>query len=281
MNNSEKQRRTFIVILITIFTMFLEIGVGYFSHSMALLADGCHMGTHALALGITFFTYFFLQKYKDSSLFSWGPGKLSSLSGFASAILLGFTGIAVGWESIERFIHPVDIFFDDALIVAILGLIVNGISAYIMKDHHHHHENAAHRDVNFQSAYLHIIADALTSVLAIVALIIGKYFRISCLDPLVGLLGSVVIINWSVGLLRESGSILLDRENLAMQKRLSELFNGHLQFQSIHIWKNSENDFICVASVVLFQSITLEEIKNKIRDTGHFDAIFIEIAQQD
>lgn len=208
MDNVLLKKRTMAVIVITIITMIAEIYFGIVSHSMALTADGFHMGTHALALAITFVVCVFAIKYKDKA------EKLNALGGYTSAILLGFTSLAIIYESIERFFKPLRISFTDAILVAVIGLIVNLICVLVMggKHHHHHGCNHEHKDenLNYKAAYLHILADAFTSILAIAALLLGKYFGLVFLDPCIGILGGVIIAKWAIDLIKSSSLILLD-----------------------------------------------------------------------
>lgn len=212
MDNSILKNKSLLVIIITIITMIAEIYYGIMSHSMALTADGFHMGTHALALGITFLVCVFAIKYQDKT------EKFNALGGYTSAILLGFTSLAIIWESIERFFHPLNISFSEAILVAIIGLIVNLLCVLIMGGKHHHHEhNHCHHhheksedNLNYKAAYLHILADALTSIFAICTLILGKYLGWVILDPIIGILGGIIIAKWAIGLLISSSKILLD-----------------------------------------------------------------------
>lgn len=212
MDNSILKNKSLLVIIITIITMIAEIYYGIMSHSMALTADGFHMGTHALALGITFFVCLFAIKYQDKT------EKFNALGGYTSAILLGFTSLGIIWESTERFFHPLNISFSEAILVAIIGLIVNILCVFIMgENHHHEHHHCEHfhsdehsENLNFKAAYLHILADALTSIFAICALILGKYLGWTILDPVIGILGGIIIAKWAIGLVISSSKILLD-----------------------------------------------------------------------
>ena len=221
MENEEKslENRTLLVVVLTLVTMVVEIGYGYFTHSMALLADGFHMGTHALALGLTFLAYFFARKFANSDMFENGTDKIKTLAAYTSSIFLGVTGVAIIIESASKLINPVHILFSDAILIAVIGLIVNLVSILIMKgkhvhlhvgecEEHHHHEE--HEDQNFKSAYLHILADVLTSVLAILALVLGKFMNITYFDSAIGILGGIVILKWSIGLVKDTAVILLD-----------------------------------------------------------------------
>ncbi len=222
MENSTLKKRTIFVIIVTLAMMIAEIYFGFFTHSMALLADGFHMGTHALAFGITLLVCTIALKYKDKT------EKLNALGGYTSSILLGFTGFGIVWESLARFINPINITFSDAIFVASLGLVVNLICMLIMggenpfHNHNHVHSCCHHpkhccehesENLNFKAAYLHIAADALTSILAIFALLAGKYFGLILLDPVIGVVGGCVILKWTYSLLSQSCKILLDFEN--------------------------------------------------------------------
>ena len=210
MDNVLLKKRTMAVIIITLITMAAEIYFGIISHSMALTADGFHLGTHALALAITFIVCIFAIKYKDKT------EKLNALGGYTSAILLGFTSLAIIYESVERFFKPLEISFTDAILVAVIGLVVNLICVLVMGGKHHHHHGCHHEhehkeeNLNFKAAYLHILADAFTSILAIAALLLGKYFGLVFLDPCIGILGGLIIAKWAVDLIKSSSLILLD-----------------------------------------------------------------------
>lgn len=204
--NETNAKKTFVVIVVTLIAMFLEIGYGYYTNSMALLSDGWHMGTHAFALTITFAAYILISKLDNSPLFPKGTGKISTLAGFVSSIFLGLTGIVVLAESIERFFNPLTISFDTAILIAVIGLVVNGVCLLIMES------GCKKSDYNYKAAYLHILTDALTSVFAIIALIAGKFAGLVFLDPIMGLLGGYLILRWSIGLIKDTTIILLDME---------------------------------------------------------------------
>lgn len=202
--NEENAKKTFAVIIITILTMIAEIVFGHLSNSMALLSDGWHMGTHALALSVTFVAFIMIKKFQNSDIFPNGVGKISPFAGFISAIFLGVTGIFVLIESTERFFNPLEIGFDTAILVAISGLVVNGVCLLVMQS------KGSEKDYNYKAAYLHILTDALTSVFAIIALLAGKYLGLYFLDPIMGLLGGYLILRWAVCLIKETSMILLD-----------------------------------------------------------------------
>lgn len=213
MNNEVLKNKTLLVIIVTLLTMIAEISFGIFTKSMALTADGFHMGTHALALTITFFVCQVITRYQNKEEI------LNALGGYTSAILLGLTSFGIIYESLERFIHPKQISFNDAILVTIIGLIVNIICIFIMSDKHthlceHHHEHKHHQhseNLNFKAAYMHILADALTSVMAIIALLMGKYFGLIFLDPLIGIIGGLIILKWAIGLIKQSFKIIINQ----------------------------------------------------------------------
>ncbi len=204
------EKSTLIVVVITFVTMIAEILFGWISHSMALLADGWHMGTHAFALGISLIAYVMARKFAKDRSFTFGTWKIEILGAYTSAIVLGLVGLIMIYSSINRILHPLNIYYNQALLVAVIGLTVNVVCAVILNSGGHSHENAHHHeeddhhahshhheDLNLKSAYLHVVADALTSVLAIAALIGAKYFNFVWLDPFMGIVGAVLIIRWS------------------------------------------------------------------------------------
>ncbi len=206
--NDENAKKTLAVIIITILTMIAEIVFGHLSNSMALLSDGWHMGTHALALSVTFVAVVMIKKFQNSEIFPNGVGKISPFAGFISALFLGVTGIFVLIESTMRFFNPLEIGFNTAILVAIIGLVVNGVCLLVM------HSKGSEKDYNYKAAYLHILTDALTSIFAIVALLAGKYFGLYFLDPVMGVLGGWLILRWSICLIKDTSVILLDmRQN--------------------------------------------------------------------
>ncbi len=212
--NNENQRKTLIIIIFTLITMCAEILYGYFTNSMALLADGWHMGTHALALSLTFIAYMLINKFSNSELFPNGTEKIGTLAAYTSSIFLGLTGLWIIIEAFDRILNPLKIQFNEAIFVAIIGLVVNTICILIMEKKHQHckDENieCKKEDYNFKAAYYHILADAMTSVLAIAALLVGKYLNFVYLDSIIGLLGGLLIIRWAVVLIKNTTKILID-----------------------------------------------------------------------
>lgn len=245
------EMRTLIVSIVTILTMIVEIGAGIAFGSMALLADGLHMGSHASALAISVFAYRYTRIRARDARFNFGTGKVSSLAAFASATMLALFALVMAWESITRFVSPVAIGFDQAILVAVLGLIVNGVCLAILGGHgifkgkrdreqggdeHRAHE---HKDHNFRSAYLHVLADALTSVLAIFALLAGKYLGQQWLDPFMGLVGATLVVRWSWRLLRSSARVLLDMqvpEEVGEAIRRAIESEGDNRVSDLHVW---------------------------------------------
>ncbi len=239
--------RTLIVVVLTAVTMVVEIVAGIAYGSMALLADGLHMASHAVALSIAMFAYIYARRHARDERFSFGTGKVNSLAGFTGAILLALFALVMAWESVERLIFPVSIKFDQALIVAVLGLIVNGVSVFILgheEEHDHHHEHShghGHKhDHNLRAAYLHVLADALTSLLAIGALLAGKYFGLFWLDPVMGVVGAILVARWSVGLLVTTARVLLDHQGpLELREEIREAIERDKQTEvsDLHLWQ--------------------------------------------
>lgn len=204
--SKENEQRTLFVIIFTLIAMGAEIMYGYYTNSMALLADGYHMGTHALALGLTYVAYICARKLANSNLFQNGTEKIGTLAGYTSSLFLGGTGFWIIMEALQRFCNPLEIKFEEAILVAIIGLVVNLVCIFIMEVKN----ECKKEDFNYRAAYYHILADALTSVLAIGALIGGKFFNFMYLDPLIGILGGIMILKWSVGLIKSTVRILID-----------------------------------------------------------------------
>lgn len=250
------EKRTLIVLALTFVTMVVEIWAGIAFGSVALLADGLHMGSHATALGINAFAYYYARKYARDPRFSFGTGKVNALGGYTGAILLGAFAFTMAWEGFDKLINPVTINFNWAIGVAVIGLIVNGVSVWILgfenhncghhhshahaHDHEHSHDNNNnHKDYNLSSAYAHVLADALTSVLAISALLGGKFFGLVWLDPLMGLLGAVLILHWAYGLIKETGGHLLDHQapqDMRQKVRDALSHEDNIQILDLHIW---------------------------------------------
>lgn len=246
------ERRTLQVLVLTVVTMVVEIVAGSLFGSMALLADGWHMGTHAAAFSITLFAYRYARNHANDQRYTFGTGKVGVLGGFASAVALLVVALLMVVESIHRLITPEVINFDNAILVAILGLTVNLISAFLLQGgHHHHHDH--HHDHNLRAAYLHVLADALTSILAIVALVAGKTLGWVWLDAVMGIVGAIVISKWAIGLLRDGGVILLDEnsdeQNAGVIKKIIEN-DADNRIADLHLWKIGANHWAAIISIV-------------------------------
>ena len=274
------ERRTWLVIALTATMMVLEIAAGFIFGSMALLADGWHMASHASALGITAIAYYYARRYASDKRFSFGTGKISELAGYSSALLLALIALLMAYESVTRFFSPVAIRFNEAIAVAVLGLIVNLVSALILKekheghDHDHHHE-----DHNLKAAYLHVLADALTSVLAIVALTTGRFLGWVWMDPLMGIVGAIVIARWSYGLTRDTGSILLDMDvNTPLSENIRNLLeaDGENQIQDFHLWRLGPGHFAAIISLSSRNPKPPEYYKDKLSDIKELRHITVE-----
>ena len=254
-DNKHRENKVKIVFWLTTIIMVLEITVGTTSGSMALLADGWHMGTHSAAFLITIFAYSYAKKHADNKSFSFGTGKVNYLGGFASAVALAIVALMMAIESVQRLIEPQNILFNEAIIVAIIGLVVNIVSVFVLHDDHHHHgeEHDHHHDHNMKAAYFHVLADTLTSLLAIIALLTGKYYGWIWMDAVMGIVGAAVILRWSYGLIKESSNVLLDKTvspnsfaNIA--KNMKEENNAIIN--DIHIWKVGTSHQAAILSVV-------------------------------
>lgn len=206
-HKSKYENKTMWVVLLTAITMVVEIIFGLTTKSMALLADGIHMGSHVLAIGLSWAAYIIVRKVSKSEKFKGNSDKILSLSGYSSGLMLLIFAVVIMIEAVQRFYNPVDIFYKEAILVAIIGLVVNIASAFLL---HHDHE---HSDHNIRAAYLHVIADALTSVSAILGLIAAMIWDIPFIDTIAAIISSFVIVKWSIGLLRDSGKVLLDIEH--------------------------------------------------------------------
>ncbi|MCU0589048.1 MAG: CDF family Co(II)/Ni(II) efflux transporter DmeF [Syntrophobacteraceae bacterium] len=282
------ERRTAQVLAITAATMVIEIAAGQFYGSMALLADGWHMGTHVAAFAISVFAYHYARRHAENPRFSFGTGKVSVLGGFASAVGLAVVALMMALESVGRFFEHRVIHYDEAIVVAILGLGVNILCAALLQDHHHaHHDDADgqghhdhHHDHNLRAAYLHVLADALTSVLAISALLSGKYLGWQRLDPLMGVVGAVVITRWSYQLLKETSSILLDgSEDDAMKRAIRECIENDAdnRVTDVHVWKVGPIHYSAVVSIVTHYPKEPSHYKELLRGVERLSHLTVEV----
>lgn len=275
------ESRTKIVVLLTAVMMVGEITAGLLFGSMALLADGLHMASHAVALGLALLAYVYARRHAHDRRFSFGTGKVNALGGFTGALLLTVFAVIMAFESLQRFMAPVTIYFDQAIYVASLGLAVNFASAWILRarpgerGHHHehgHHDHGHdyahhHGDHNLRSAYLHVLADALTSIAAIVALLAGKYMGLAWMDPAMGLVGSVLVAIWARSLLKESARVLLDHQ---APEGITEAIQEHIEggddsrIADLHVWSVGPGIWAANIAVVAHDPRTPEEYRAAI-----------------
>jgi cation diffusion facilitator family transporter len=282
--HQQGERRTLQVLALTIVTMFVEIVAGFIFNSMALTADGWHMATHAAAFGITIFAYRYARKHARNPRFSFGTGKVSVLGGFASAVGLAVVALLMAVESLHRLFEPQQIRFNEAIGVAVLGLLVNLVSALLLKgDHPHHghgHDHDHHHDHNLKAAYFHVLADALTSVTAIIALTFGRMFGWVVLDPLMGIVGALVITRWALGLLKETSGILLDG---SVEPAICETIRAAVEAEpgcrvgDLHVWAVAPGHLAVILSVGTTTGRTPDEIKALLADMPHLTHVTAEV----
>ncbi len=279
------------VVLITFITMIAEIVFGWIFRSMALLSDGWHMATHASALTITLATYYFSKKHLADTRYAFGTWKIEILGAYTSALFLLFVGVMVVYASIERLLNPVAIFYDQAIAVSILGLIINIICVGIIGNagHHHEHEHVheheqshAHKqgDLNIKAVYFHVIADALTSIFAIAALVMAKFFNMAILDPFMGILSAVLIFRWSWGLLKATSVILLDRNNTAdIRTEIIDIIESDKdsKVSDLHLWQVGQDQWSCVLTIVANTPKDLVVYKKLLKAVHELAHITIEI----
>jgi len=294
------ERKTLQVVILTAITMIAEIVFGVLTGSMALLADGWHMGTHAFALGISYTAYIMARRLSNSPKYSFGTGKFGVLAGYTSALFLGAIAIWMMYESVERFFTPLHIAFNEAIIVAVVGLAVNLVSIRMLggggrhHDHDHQHEHThdhdhprdhdhpheKKHDHNFRAAYMHVIADALTSVLAIVALLSGKYLGLTFLDPVMGIVGGIMISRWAIGLIQGTARILLDSTagdavRAAIQSAVHSDSDSRLT--DLHVWRIGSNSMAAAITVVSGMSRTPDDYRTRLEDIGELKHVTVEI----
>ncbi len=288
------ERRTSLVIGIASTMMAVEITAGLIFGSMALLADGLHMASHTIALVINIFAYVYARRHAYDARYSFGTGKVNALGGFTGAVLLAVFALMMAWGSIERLIHPVSIALNQAIFVVIIGLLVNGISAFILgheddeHDHdthehsgHHHHHDYDH-DQNLKSAYFHVLADALTSILALIALLTAKYFGLIWMDPLMGIVGAVLVCQWSVGLLRTTSAILLDRQAPSeLKTKITENIESadDNKVADLHFWAIGPDIYSVIISIVTHHPKPPAYYKNLLPSDLNLAHVTVEVHQ--
>ena len=279
--NPLAQKKILWATILTGVMMIAEISGGMIFNSMALLADGWHMSSHMVALGLAYLAYRAARYYSADSRFCFGSWKIEVLAGYSSAILLMVVAIVMGFSSIERLFNPVIIYYNDAIGIAVVGLMVNLVCAWLLhddhSDHHHSHHHSEHehshghdhQDLNQKAAFIHVVADAATSVLAIIALFAGKYFGWNFLDAALGIIGAILVAKWSWGLIRQTGKILLDAE---MQepvveeiKQVIEQFDSMIKLMDLHVWQVGKGKFSCILSLQTSnQFLTPQAIKQAL-----------------
>jgi cation diffusion facilitator family transporter len=284
--HTRHERRTWFVVALTAVMMVGEIAVGWLSGSMALLADGWHMATHAAALGIAGLAYLFGRRQAGNSRFTFGTGKFGDLAAFSSAIILAMIAVQIAYESMNRLIHPVPIAYGEAIAVAALGLGVNLVSAWLLRDNHDHHDHDHshdhghhHHDNNLRAAFVHVMADAATSVLAIVALVVAMVSQWVWADPAVGIVGSLVIASWALGLMRASGAVLLD---VNADRNLETVIRDRIETKGdrvtdLHLWQVGPGHRAAVISVISDHPLPPATYKRRLGGLRGLSHITIEV----
>ena len=292
--NPLAERNTRWVVIITALMMVAEIAGGWVFNSMALLADGWHMSSHALALGLSVLAYGAARRFAADARFAFGTWKMEVLAGYTSALLLIMVAGLMLYQSVERLISPSSIHYDQAIAIAIVGLLVNLACAWLLKDGHGHshgshhapdgHEHQSHghhHDLNLRSAYVHVIADAATSVLAIVALIGGKVWGASWLDPVMGIVGAGLVAVWAVGLLRDSGRVLLDAEmDAPVVAEIREVIDASpvaATISDLHVWRVGKGMYACIVSLVTSADASPDYFKKQLQIHEELVHISVEV----
>lgn len=281
------ERRTWAVIALTLVTMVAEIAAGTVFGSMALVADGWHMSTHAAALLIAAMAYLFARRHAHDSRYSFGTGRLGDLAAFASAVVLALVALEIAWESSQRLLAPVEIQYSQAILVAVLGLVVNLVSAWLLHDGHDHHDHDHDdhhhhgHDNNLRAAYMHVIADALTSVLAIAALLLGRAWNWPWLDPLIGVVGALVIARWSWGLMAQSGAVLVGRLDAVGQdqpRAIRAALDTDLDhITDLHVWQVGPGHHAVIVALASASPQPPDFYKRKLRHLGWISHLTMEI----
>src|SRR3954452_16185443 len=285
--HSRNERRTWLVVALTAAMMVGEIVAGSFFGSMALLADGWQMATHAAALGIAGVAYLFARRQAHNARFAFGTGKFGDLAAFASAIILAMIALQIAYESAVRLVHPVGIAYGEAILVAALGLAVNLVSAWLLRDSHDHdhhshdhsHGQHHHRDNNLRAAYVHVLADAATSILAILALVMAMLLQWVWADPAVGIVGSLVIASWAYGLIRDSGAVLLD---VSADKTIETVIRDRLETKGdrvtdLHLWQVGPGHRAPVISIVPDHPLPPATYKRRVRGLRGLSHVTVEV----
>ncbi|MGU9855300.1 CDF family Co(II)/Ni(II) efflux transporter DmeF [Pseudomonas sp. LF245] len=280
-SHDENARRTLSVVMLTVAMMVVEIAAGAITGSMALLADGFHMATHAGALGIAAAAYAYAKRHANSPRYSFGTGKVGDLGGFASALILALVSLGIGVESVMRLLDPAEVQFGTATLIAVVGLVVNIVSALLLghgHSHDHEHDHHHSHDNNLRSAYLHVIADALTSVLAIAALLAGRYLGWVWLDPVMGIVGAIVIARWAWSLMGVTAGVLLDRTDEHVAAEIRELVEqpGDVRITDLHVWRVGPDAHAAIVSVVGDATTDAEGIRKRLKPVHEVSHLTVE-----
>jgi len=285
--HDRNERRTWAVVGLTAAMMVAEIAGGTIFGSMALLADGWHMSTHAGALAIAAGAYRYARRHARDPRFAFGTGKLGDLAGFTSAIVLAMVSVGIGYESVLRLFQPVTIHYGEAVAIAVVGLAVNLLSAWLLWDDHHHdhdhhdhdHHHHHHHDHNLRAAYWHVLADAFTSILAIAGLLAAWSYGWTWLDPAIGVVGALVIARWSWQLIRQSGAVLLDAApNAALERAIRErLEQGDDRIADLHVWRLGPGHHGAIVSLVSDEPQTVEAYKARLEGVLHLSHLTVEV----
>lgn len=285
--NPLAERNTLRVAILTATMMVVEVAGGWHYNSMALLADGWHMSSHTVAMGLSVMAYYFARKHAHDPRYSFGTWKIEILGGYTSAIFLVMVALLMVYQSIERLITPSPIYYNQAIAIAMVGLLVNLFSAWLLKDGHHHghshnHDHGHdHHDLNLRSAYLHVIADAATSVLAIIALFSGKLWGAAWLDPVMGLIGAGLVSVWAYGLLRDTSRVLLDAEmNSPVVGEIREVIAASpivAQLCDLHVWRVGKGKYACILSLATMVEVAPEYFKEQLSIHEELVHISVEI----
>ncbi|KAB0624531.1 CDF family Co(II)/Ni(II) efflux transporter DmeF [Acinetobacter gandensis] len=299
--NPLAQKRILLATILTAVMMFLEVIGGWIFNSMALLADGWHMSSHMLALGLAYFAYRAARYYAKDSRFSFGTWKIEILAGYSSAILLMVVALFMAFHSVERLFNPVQIHYNEAIPIAILGLVVNLICAWLLHDDHHHHhhhehehehehshhalqpEHGQHHDLNQKAAFMHVVADAVTSVLAIIALFAGKWLGWSFLDAVLGIVGAILVGKWAFALIKETAETLLDAEmNHPVVTEIREVLQdlpARVVVTDLHVWKVAKGQFSCIVALETQDTLTADQVRAALSIHEEIVHISVEINQ--